>query len=234
MIYVSSDWHGVELEKIKSLLKRVDFSDDDFLFIIGDIIDRGEHSVELLKYIMFEPNIKLIRGNHEQMLLDCSFLFDEINEETIADFTTAHLKIVTNWQRNGGDTTIKGLKKESNEMRRMIFEFIAETPLYDSVSVNDEDFLLVHAGLSLDACGKFRRLSESTREDLLWIRPHIDDEYSRDFMTIFGHTPTWHYGDEYAGKILKTDTWIDVDVGVMWGYSPAILRLDDMKEFYLD
>ena len=76
MIYVSSDWHGVELYKIKRLLEMVNFSDDDFLFILGDIIDRGMHGVELIKYIMFEPNIKLIRGNHEQMMLDCSFLFE--------------------------------------------------------------------------------------------------------------------------------------------------------------
>ena len=83
MIYVSSDWHGVELKKIIELLKKADFSDEDFLFVLGDIIDRGEHGVELIKKIMFEPNIKLIRGNHEQMLLDCSFLFDEITDESM-------------------------------------------------------------------------------------------------------------------------------------------------------
>lgn len=35
------------------------------------------------------------------------------------------------------------------------------------------------------------------------------------------------------GKILKTDTWIDVDVGVPYGNNPCLLRLDDLKEFYL-
>ena len=234
VIYVSSDWHGTELEKIKALLKKINFSDDDFLFVLGDIIDRGEHGVELIKYIMFEPNIKLIRGNHEQMMLSCAFLFDEITEETINDFNADKLRLLKNWQMNGGDTTIKGLSKETPEMRKMILEFIEDTPYYDSAFVNDMDFLLVHAGLALDACGKFRKLSESTADDLLWTRPNIDTEYSYDFMTVIGHTPTYFYGKEYKGRVLKRDTWVDIDVGAGHGFSPAILRLDDMKEFYLD
>ena len=233
MIYVSSDWHGVELEKISELLKKADFSENDFLFVLGDIIDRGEHGVELIKYIMFEPNIKLIRGNHEQMLLACSFLFDEITEETLNDFTAEKMMALKNWQFNGGDATIKGLSKETPEMRKMILEFLEETPLYDSVSVGDEDFLLVHAGLATDACGNFRKLSESTADDLLWSRPYPGTKYSYDFMTVLGHTPTRNYGSEYRGRIFKTDTWIDIDVGVASGESPALLCLDDMREFYL-
>ncbi len=234
MIYVSSDWHGVELKKIIELLKKADFSDEDFLFILGDIIDRGKYGVELIKNIMFEPNIKLIRGNHEQMLLDCSFLFDEITDESLEAFNAEKMMALANWQRNGADPTIDGLSKESVEMRKMILEFLEETPFYDTVSIGDEDFLLVHAGLATDACGRFRKLSESSTADLLWIRPTLTTKYSYDFMTVFGHTPTSYYGAEYKGKILKTDTWINVDVGVSRGESPALLRLDDMKEFYLD
>ena len=233
MIYVSSDWHGVELKKIIELLKKADFSDEDFLFVLGDIIDRGEHGVELIKYIMFEPNIKLIRGNHEQMLIACSFLFDEITEETVNDFTAEKMMALKNWQFNGGDATIKGLSKETPEMRKMILEFLEEAPFYDTVSVNDCDFLLVHAGLATDPCGKIYKLSENSVDDLLWTRPKLTTKYSYDFMTVLGHTPTSYYGEEYKGKILKTDTWINVDMGVAHGESPALLRLDDMKEFYL-
>ena len=233
MIYVSSDWHGISIEVIKKLLGKANFSDEDFLFILGDVIDRGDNGVELIKYIMFEPNIKLIRGNHEQMLIDCKFLFDEITDETVDDFNTEKLMALKNWQRNGGDATIKGLSKETPEMRKMILEFLEEAPLYDTVSIDDNDFLLVHAGLATDACGKFRRLSESTADDLLWSRPYPGTKYSYDFMTVLGHTPTRNYGLEYRGRIFKTDTWIDIDVGVAQGESPALLRLDDMREFYL-
>lgn len=234
MVYISSDWHGLSYEIIQKLFDKVNFSNEDFLFVLGDIIDRGEHGVELIKKIMFEPNIKLIRGNHEQMLLDCSFLFDEITDESIEAFDAEKMMALTTWQRNGAEPTINGLSKESVEMRKMILDFLEETPFYDTVSIGDEDFLLVHAGLSLDACGRICRLSECSLMDLIWTRPKLQTKYSYDFTTVFGHTPTYFYGEEYSGKILKTDTWINVDMGTAHGFSPCLLRLDDMKEFYLD
>ena len=233
MVYVSSDWHGMPLEIIKRLLKKANFSDDDFLFILGDIIDRGENSVELIKHIMFAPNIKLIRGNHEQMLLSCAFLFDEITDETVNDFNVSKMISLQTWQRNGGDATIRGLISESVEMRNMILEFLMETPLYDTVSVGEQDFLLIHGGLPLDENGKIKRFSKLADDDLLWIRPELTTRYSEDFTTILGHTPTSFYGKEYQGKILKTDTWINIDVGAAYGLFPCLLRLDDMQEFYL-
>lgn len=234
MIYVSSDWHGVSLETIKKLLKKANFSDEDFLFVLGDVIDRGANGVELIKYIMFEPNIKLIRGNHEQMLIDCKFLFDEITDETVDDFNTEKLMALKNWQRNGGDATIKELSKETPEMRKMVLEFLEETPFYDTALVDDKDFLFVHAGLATDPCGKIYKLSENSALDLLWSRPNLTTKYSYDFMTVLGHTPTCFFADEYVGKILKTDTWIDIDTGAARGLNPCLLRLDDMQEFYLD
>lgn len=41
-------------------------------------------------------------------------------------------------------------------------------------------------------------------------------------------------GKEYAGKALKTRTWIDINVGVTYGKKPVLLRLDDLQEFYAD
>ena len=41
-----------------------------------------------------------------------------------------------------------------------------------------------------------------------------------------------YYGDEHRGKVLKTRTWIDIDVGAGQGLPPALLRLDDFEVFY--
>ncbi|MBQ9593023.1 MAG: calcineurin, partial [Lachnospiraceae bacterium] len=62
----------------------------------------------------------------------------------------------------------------------------------------------------------------------------IDERFFDETVTVFGHTPTAKYGEEYRGRILYTDTWIDIDVGVGWGEEPVLLRLDDLKEFTLD
>lgn len=69
MIYVTSDLHGYPLEKIKDMLNKVGFSNDDFLFVLGDVIDRGEDGIKIFKWMMAQPNMELIMGNHEAMML---------------------------------------------------------------------------------------------------------------------------------------------------------------------
>lgn len=89
--------------------------------------------------------------------------------------------------------------------------------------------ILVHAGL-----GNFspdRKIEDYTMDDLLWSWPEITDRYYSKILTIFGHTPTLAYGDEYENKIIRTDTWIDIDMGAGFGREPVLLRLEDMAEF---
>ena len=40
MVYVTSDLHGLELTKLKALLKKAYFNENDWLFVLGDVIDR--------------------------------------------------------------------------------------------------------------------------------------------------------------------------------------------------
>ena len=109
MIYVTSDLHGYPLKKIKDMLNRVGFSDDDFLFVLGDVIDRGEDGIKILKWMMSQSNMELIMGNHEAMMLSCEFLFDEITEESISDLTGSKLDLYLNWEQNGARPTINAL-----------------------------------------------------------------------------------------------------------------------------
>ena len=75
MTYVISDLHGYPIEKIeKCCLKKANFGEDDFLYILGDVIDRnGDGGVGILRWLLSQPNVQLILGNHEAMLLSCEF-----------------------------------------------------------------------------------------------------------------------------------------------------------------
>lgn len=230
MIYVTSDWHGYPFEKIKDMLNKVGFSEEDFLFVLGDVIDRGEDGIKILRWLMSQPNMELILGNHEAMMLACDFLFDEITEESISRLTGSKLDLYLNWEQNGARPTINALfSTRSNEIK-YILEYLHEAPLYETVSVGGKDFLLSHSGLN-----NFRRnkkLSQYFNDEFLLNRPKITDRFFDDVIMVFGHTPTIYYGEEYKGKAVITDTWIDIDTGAACGFSPMLLSLDDLKEFY--
>ena len=232
MIYVISDLHGYPLEKFKTLLQKAEFSADDFLYILGDVVDRnGDGGVEMLRWLMEQKNIELILGNHEAMLLSCAFVFDEITDESLDSVTNTKLGMLDSYMRNGGGVTLNTLKKLPSETLEDIFDYIRNAPLYEALTVGENDFLLVHAGL-----GNFnpdKKLNEYTPHDLIWTRPKLNDKYYDDIITVFGHTPAIYYGNEHDGEIIKTKTWIDIDAGAAGGREPILLRLDDFKEFKL-
>lgn len=229
MIYVISDLHGYPFDKFQELLNRANFSKNDYLFILGDVVDRGMEGTQYLKWLLFQENVELLLGNHEAMLLSCSFLFEEINEENVQNLTAEKLDLLANWKDNGAKWTLEGFYAMEQEDRISIIEYLREAPLFEIVSVNGKDFLLTHSGLGGFEAGK--KISAYSADELLWNRPKLSDRYYDNITTVFGHSPTFMYGEEYSGKIIKTDTWINIDAGAGYGYSPVLLRLDDMKEF---
>lgn len=67
MIYVTSDLHGYPLEKYKKLLDNAKFSQDDFLYLLGDVIDRnGDGGVAMLCWLLEQPNIEDTWENSSQ------------------------------------------------------------------------------------------------------------------------------------------------------------------------
>lgn len=64
MRYCVSDIHG-EYEMFRELLRRISFTDKDEMYICGDIVDKGEKSIQLAKLISSYDNIHCIIGNHE-------------------------------------------------------------------------------------------------------------------------------------------------------------------------
>lgn len=232
MVYVTSDLHGYPLDKFEKLLKKAGFGDDDFLVILGDVIDRGEHGAELLSWIIRQDNVELLLGNHELMMLRCDFLFSEITGESVEEISNDDIKAFSNWQKNGAEETLQGLKNLGRDAIADIVDYLKQCPLYEDVVIGGKRFVLTHGGLGDYKKGK--PMDEYIPHDLVWYRPDIDEEFDEDFTLIVGHTPTWYYGDEYKGRMIRKKTWINIDTGVAFGLDPMILRLDDMEAFYVD
>lgn len=236
MIYVTADLHGIHPKEFQKLLERAQFSDDDFLFILGDVIDRGEYGAELLAWLTQQPNMELILGNHEGYLLTCGYLFEEVTEESLDSLSLSKMEFLENWLRNGGGPTLKGfqkLLKQDPELVQGILEYLRDCPLYEEVEVNGREFVLVHSGLG-EHFALDKPLWEYETNDFLFTRPSFQTVYYPDKTVVFGHTPTACFGNAFRGRILRTSTWICIDTGVYAGNSPALLCLDTMQEYYWD
>ena len=66
--YVLSDIHG-EKDRFEAMLETIGFSQEDTLYILGDVVDRGPDGISILRRIMNMPNVYMLLGNHEDMML---------------------------------------------------------------------------------------------------------------------------------------------------------------------
>ena len=139
--------------------------------------------------------------------------------------------MVRRYMADGVDATLKAMRELSRDKLQDILKYLRDCHLYEILSIGDKDFILVHSGL--DDFSPDKKMEDYTVEELLWAWPEITDTYYKDALSVMGHTPTLSYGDQYKDKIIRTDTWIDIDMGAGFGREPVLLRLDDMAEFRL-
>ena len=236
MIFITSDLHG-RMDALMKLLQHAQFfeNEENWLYILGDVIDRNDNGgIDILKWLLFQPNAQLLLGNHEEMLLANRWLFQEINDDTIDAIDMQNIQMLTLWQTNGAECTIQALSKEPPETRQDILEYLEECPLMESINVKGTEYVLVHSGLGNYA--KDKPLDAYTSDELLWERPQPDTQYDpQAYTVIVGHTPTCLYGEEHRNRMIKTDSWWNIDTGAaMPNGRPMLLCLDTQTEFYLD
>ncbi len=170
-------------------------------------------------------------GNHETMLLACDFIFENVTDAFLEDYGEKKNRLLINYLFNGGGVTLRNLAKLDIEARYKIVDYLHSCPLYKEINVNGEKYILVHAGL--DNFSPDKKISDYSANELLWAEPELNDEYYDDVHTVFGHTPTHLFGEQYNGKIVKTRTWTCIDCGAASGNEPVLFCLDDKKEFKL-
>ena len=89
--FVIGDIHG-ELEQLKTLIQKINLNDEDELYVLGDVIDRGPSSIEALQYLMTMPNCTCIAGNHELMMLsNMKLLLGEISDNFLMNLSPEDL-----------------------------------------------------------------------------------------------------------------------------------------------
>jgi len=227
--YVMSDIHG-EYDRFEKMLELINPGDDDRIYVIGDVVDRGKEGINIVQHIMKSNNITLILGNHEFMFL-----------QYFKDDTPIRTK--RNWNRNGNFHTLMAFDELSEDEQTEMLEYLENCPDYAELEIDGNKFYLAHGFTGED------------RYHRVWGRPKEDAESGLpdDVTLIIGHTPVCEYicpgtdeqiyvysycltekGEHF--KILHAEHFIDIDCGVGYGMSAARLacmRLEDGMEFYV-
>jgi serine/threonine protein phosphatase 1 len=200
MYYIIGDIHG-SLEKLEKLYRRVSgrIRDSDIVIFLGDYIDRGKHSFEVVEFLrsVATENMFFLKGNHEEMLLD--YIAGTVDHSL--------------YMYNGGDATIKSYAGHCGKfsLTEEHKEFFNGLILY----YEGKDFIAVHAGLRPYNGNP----ANQADHDLLWIRePFYRADYRWDKTVIFGHTPTFYLHGR-KGEVYRDEkrNIIGIDTGAVYG-----------------
>ncbi len=230
--YVISDIHG-EYDKLMQILDCIALKEEDTLFVLGDILDRGPHPIQALLQLMKLQNVTFLTGNHEFMALKClPFLMREGGDVSMEKLNEKQWNDLLLWYANGCKTTIEEFFTLDQGLQQEVVNCLEEFLPYEEIAVDGKKYLLVHAGLRHFSPQK--ALYEYTMEELVWERPDYNIPYFTDRYVVTGHTPTIVIPDNPdPGCIYRKNTHIDIDCGACYpGGRLAALCLETGEEFY--
>jgi serine/threonine protein phosphatase 1 len=181
---VIGDIHG-RVDALKEVLEKSGFDKEaDKLILLGDIVDGGFNTNEVVNELSKIKNLVFVIGNHDKMFMD--FLFKGA--------TAKH------WLNQGGANTLNSyggsvvpnaevlgepcyIDVDGVKIPRAHVEFFARSKLYHV----EDDCLFVHAGIN-----PLRIMTEQDEHSLLWDRKIIEYAEKHDiegFEKVFvGHT----------------------------------------------
>jgi len=214
---IYGDVHGC-LEEFQRLRSELDIEESDREISIGDLLDRGPFSNEVLQYVRKE-NIELVLGNHEYKYLRYKKhdeLFKQTGKKNPMELNDEKLNIY------------KNLSDED-------FEFLASAPFFLKI----DNLTLLHAGITNKI--DLDNASKKELESLTRIR-NLDANQKTLALgqTSFGsrHWSEWYdggegiivYGHEVFDKVKKDKYSFGIDTGCVYGKKLTALVVYDTKD----
>ncbi len=203
-IYAVGDIHG-RFDMLSKLMEKVDIDfDTDSLVFLGDYIDRGPDSFQVVDFLVSlkkrHADIVFLKGNHEEMLDRYLSGKDRLT-----------------FLYNGGQQTLDSYMHRPLEPGAPLIptdhlDFFQSLRLYHETDA----YIFVHAGLR-----KKVPLNKQQPDDLLWIRKKfIDSNYDFGKPVVFGHTP--------LPEPLLQRNKIGIDTGAVYGNKLTCVQLPDL------
>jgi len=218
--YIIGDVHG-EYTTLLALAEKL--PKDAKLVFVGDLVDRGEHSKEVIAYIR-DNGHRTVMGNHEALF--CKYALEFLS---YLDGKIEYKEIDQRWNRSGRFETFLSyglveVSKEGkftllndgqkNEALRKDIEWMKRQPIYlelDTTHASGKPVVVSHSNIS--KVWNIRKDKEKRLEffqTTLWTREHeLDDEVQ--IFNVFGHTP-----QGFEPKI--TEHYACVDTGCCYSF----------------
>ena len=221
---VIGDIHGCYHEFI-SLLKKVKYnSKKDRLILLGDLMDRGPMSYEVLQWAIrhkkkYPATFFLIRGNHDQYIVEQS----------------RDLDIILIWIVVGKGATVRSFARHKDHMenyRQWIIDNM-------QIDYTYETWQCVHAAIEDE------NIEDNDLDLLVKDHSRARQNLYQGKLTIIGHIalsdPTWFDGSGEAGIILPYHEWnplpekgaICIDTAWVFGKKLTAMIIED-GSYYLD
>ncbi|MDR3294160.1 MAG: metallophosphoesterase [Clostridiales bacterium] len=235
MTYCISDIHG-EYELLCRLLDKIHFGESDFLFSLGDIVDKGDDSIKTARLLFGLQNVKCIMGNHEHMLIGYfqSLAEKNNNPDTVLNLLQRYVS---------GDESSPYVSDDGALLDWSMVRAFADLPYF----IETAQWIGVHAGVELDAKKRVIPLLRQNKEILLYDRNFREPScVAIDSKTIlFGHTPAFYIGnkpeiivyprDGKKGSRRIEDYYkIHIDIGVSQSRTLGCICTDTMETFYVN
>ncbi len=226
-LYAIGDVHGCH-QPLVDLLARIEADHSArppkpcFVVFLGDLIDRGPASREVLALLRTRPprfaEVHVIRGNHEEMMVRC---------------LTGEPDLIPDWLRHGGQACavsygIDPAVLHDTDIYRLEHTLLSHIPKADIDylaravdQVRFGDYLLVHAGIRPGV-----PLERQTGRDLRWIRQDfLSSDLVHEAFVIHGHTIT--------EQVDIQSNRIGLDTGAYRSGRLSALRIEDAERSVL-
>jgi len=210
-VWVIGDVHG-HADTLVALLESLNLDSMDRVVLLGDLIDRGPKSCEVIRIARESPRIFSVLGNHEEMML---LSFDADNIETMTSQQSG-------WYYVGGRATAQSYIDEFRRPDGGIYRFELRQRAGKDLAWLDaiphhivlDDFRLVHAGYSpWDG-----DLDLQSTDTLLWVRGEFHNAITpvdENRTVVFGHSTMPGFG-------LSQDQVWESEVELLNGRNAAI------------
>lgn len=218
--WACSDLHGNY--KIFNEIKKM-IGPEDTVYVIGDVVDRGNYGWEILKEVLADNRFIMMMGNHEHMMLGA------IGSH---NYRNMHL-----WKYNGGELTHKSILEDNPEVVSMVMDSVRQLPYERTyTNKNNKTIHLSHSGYG---SWKYNEpLDSFTTEAILWDREsfHEDWEWGGNEYVIHGHTPIPLMVKELRCSPPAAALWYCdnhkccIDCGAIWTNQAVMIDLDTFEE----